>query len=321
MSQSVHLRNCSLLMVLACLVIPASALATPARHAGLFGHVSLGAGVATVRPSGLDVLDDNETRNTLESKGRQQSENLMLLNAELGYAFAKTGTTVLAAISTEGPCSLSLRQEIEGVGKMSIDVRYERKEVWKDPYLVGSSRSRTDAEWFGFAMTWEHVLGTGAGLRFEQMNVEVDDDLIGQRQADLRRDGKETTLGVSYDWALAGAGVLTPSLSHIWIERDGKANSGRGYGVELTHLLEVGRLSYATRLEWQRTDFDGSHPIFQQKREETVYGVSEMISFAEPFGFRNWSVFGIVAAEQGDAHLTYFDSSSLLAGAGLGYRF
>ncbi len=307
------------------LFIPFSTLATAhagdAGRSGLFGDIRLGGGIVSVRPSGLEVLDDNERRDNLASRGSRQSEGLVLLGAELGYTFKETGTTLLAGIGTESPFTVSLRHEVGGVGELTLCALYEKKEVWRNPYLVGVNRSRTDAESVGFALNWERILGTGARLVFEQMNVEIEDDLIGQLESDLRRDGRDTTLGLGYSWDLGTGGVLSPSLSHTWIDREGDSNRGCEYVAELKHLLGVGSLIFATRLELKQTDFDRAHPIFHKKREETAYGISEFISFAEPFGFKDWSLFGFVAIGATDSNISFFDNSILLSGTGLGYKF
>jgi hypothetical protein len=321
MKQSVYRRMIRLLLTLSLLVAPAVVLAGSPETGGLFGNIRLGGGIAAIHPSGLEVLDDNQRRDNPGNKARKQTESLILLGAELGYAFKETGTTLALTLDTEGPLSLALGQEVNGLGTLSLSARYEKKDAWQDPHLVGVDRRRTDAESRGLGVNWESILGTGAQLVFEQMWVDVEDDLSGQLEPGLRRDGKDTTLGMGYAWNFAAAGVLRPKLSYVWLDRDGAANSGRGYGVELQHLLGVGRLSFATRLEWKRMEFDAIHPLFQQTRQETTCGMSEMISLAEPFGMENWSLFSFFGIAKTNANIRFFDSSILISGAGIGYKF
>ena len=321
MKQSVHRGMIRLLLTLSFLVAPAIALAESAESGGLFGNIQLGGGIARIHPSGLDVLDDNQRRDNPDNKARKQSENLILLGAELGYAFKETGTTLALTLDTEGPLSLSLGHEVDGLGAVILRARYEKKDAWQDPYLVEVDRRRTDTESRGFAVNWEHILGTRAQLVYEQMWVEVEDDLSGQFEPGLRRDGKDITLGIGYTWDFAAAGVLSPRLSHLWLDRDGAANSGCGYLAEVQHLLGVGRVSFATRLEWKHMEFDAIHPRFLQTRQETSYGMSEMISLAAPCGMENWSLFSFFGVAKTNANIRFFDSSSLISGAGIGYKF
>ncbi len=320
MKRSVILGITSLFITFISLSTPVIAFETDSGHRGLYGNIQIGGGIISGHPSGLDVLDDNERRDDLSSRGQRQSEAQILLSADLGYIF-KEGTTIGVGIRTEGPLYLSLNHEIEGAGDITLSARYEKKEVWQNPYLVGVNRNRTDEESLGFAVTWEQIMGTGVNLTFEQMNVEVEDDLIGQIEPALRRDGTDTSLSLGYDWNLGAGGILSSSLSHIILEREGASNSASAYGAEIKHLLEAGRLTFATGLEFKETQFDAIHPIFNKKRQESTYTISEMVSFAEPFGFENWSIFLIAASVTTDSNASFFDSSIFLAGSGIGYKF
>lgn len=312
---------CSLFIALMTLSSPAIALDDGEDQSGLFGNIRLGGGVVNTRPSGLEVLDNNERRDNLVGRGSRRSQGLMLLSADVGYTFKESGTKLMAAVNTEGPISLALRHEIVGVGELTFSALYEKKEVWKNPYLVGTRRSRTDAESLGVAMVWERILGNGARLALKHQQIDIADDLIGQAEPMLRRDGTDTTLGFGYSWDLAAGGVVSADLSHIWLNRDGAGNRGYAYLVEVTHELDVGRLTFSTHVELKNTHLDGVHSVFNKKRKESACSFSEMITFAAPFGYKNWSVFGIAAIGAADANIDFFDSSMLFSGAGIGYRF
>ncbi|HMB14926.1 MAG TPA: DUF2860 family protein [Pelovirga sp.] len=288
---------------------------------GLFGTIRLGGGVVNTRPSGLEVLNDNEKRDSLEGKANRRSQGLLLLSADIGYIFDESGATLMAAINTEGSISLALRHEIVGVGELTYSALYEKKEVWKNPYLVGANRNRTDAESLGVAMDWERILGSGARLALKHQQIDIADDLIGQAEPGLRRDGADTTLGIGYCWDLDAGGVVSTDLSYVWIDRDGAGNRGYAYLVEVTHELNVDRLTFSTYVELKNTYFDGVHPVFNKKRNESAYRFSEMITFAAPFGYTNWSVFGVASIGATAANIDFFDSSTLFSGAGIGYRF
>ena len=320
MKRHITLGICSLVTTITILMAPANASQEEAGQGGFFGNIRLGGGVISGNPSGLEVLDDNDILD-LNSRGSRRSKAVILLGAGLGYTFKMTGSTLLAAMDTEGHFSLSLSQGMKKVGVLTLSALYENQEVWQNPYLVGVSRIRTDAESVGFAINWGHILGTGAWLVYEQMQIDIVDDLIGQIEPELRRDGKDTTLGLGYSLDLAAGGVLIPSLSYTWIDREGAANSGSSYVAELKYVLGVGRLIIDTSLEWNYTGFDGASPIFHKKREETSFGISETISLAEPFGFKKWALFGIAAVREIDSNITFYDSSLLLLGAGIGYNF
>jgi hypothetical protein len=193
--------------------------------------------------------------------------------------------------------------------------------VWENPFLTGVDRNETDAESFGYGLDCDNVLNTGIGIYFKQMEIDVDQDLIGDIEADLRRDGADTTLGMSYPWNLGAGGVLSGSISYILIDRDGEANSGHGYAAELNNTLGWGRFSFATGLELIAREFDAIHPVFNEKIEEAAFTVSETVSYTEPFGLKNSYLFGVAAYSETVADIAFFEGNAFILGAGVGYRF
>lgn len=299
---------------------PLTAQAGGAWRSGWFGDIQVGGGVVDSQPSGLDVFDDNEKRDRIE-KGADLSEGFFLIGGEIGYGFQSTGTMVSAGGGMEDPWRVSLGQRMGDWGLITLSAFYEEQEVWKNPYLIGVDRDETDAESFGCGLDWDNVLNTGISIFFKRMEIDVDQDLIGEIEPDLRRDGADTTLGIRYPWNLGAGGVLIGGIQYILIDRDGGANSGHGYAAELNHNLEWGRVSFATALELVATEFDETHPVFNEKREEAMFTVSETVSFAEPFGFNNSYLFGIAGYSETAADITFFESETFIVGTGIGYRF
>jgi hypothetical protein len=287
----------------------------------LYGDIQVGVGIMSGHPSGLDVLNSKKSRDDLYSKGQRHSEGIAFLSGNIGYTFKEIGTTLGVGIRTEGPLYFSLSHEFESVADMTLSALYEKNMVWKNPYLVGVNRSRTDQDSFGFAVNMRQILRTGLHFKFEQMNVDIKEDLIGQLDPDLRRDGTDTTVGIGYDWNLGARGALSSNLSHTWYDREGTGNEGCSYVAELKHMIGAERLTFVTGLEFKQTQFDATHPIFNKKRQESTYSISEMVSFAEPLGYESWSVFIIAAYGATDSNIRFFDSSILFAGSGIGYEF
>ncbi len=308
-------------ILLIALVMSASAQSEVVEQGGLYGDIRIGGGVVSSRPSGLEVFDDNEKLDSLDNSGNRQSVGIPLIGAEVGYAFNNSGTKIFAGVDMGKPFYVSASQEFAGVGSLSLSALYENKNVWENPYLDGISRSKTDAESVGINMNWDNVLDTRIRLFLDQKFIDVEQDRIGQIQPDLRRDGADTTMGIGFSMDWGSAGVLNSSLRHIWINRDGASNSGCGYAAGLKHALVKGRITYATSLEISRIDYDKLHPVFNKKREETTYGVLETVAFAAPFGFDNLYLFGVAAYGKTNANITFFDSSTVAFGTGIGYKF
>lgn len=308
-------------ILLIAIVSTASAESDAAQKVGFYGDIRIGGGVISSRPSGLDAFDDNERLDSLDASGKRQSVGLPLIGGEVGYIFDNSGTKLFAGADIGKPFYLSVSRELTGVGNLSFSALYEKTDVWENPYLVGVNRSKTDAESVGYGLNLDNVLDTGIRLFFDQKFINVAQDRIGHIQPDLRRDGTDTTLGIGFSMDWGAGGVMSPSLRHIWIDRDGTSNSGCGYAAEITHTLFKRRLSFATSLKISRIDYDKLHPIFNKKREENAYGVLETIAFAAPFGIDNLYLFGIAAYGKTNANIIFFNSSSVALGGGVGYKF
>lgn len=310
-----------MILLLLTLFLPGAVRAGEAWKDGWFGDLQIGGGVVSARPSGLEVIDDNERRDSLSEEGSRESEGLPLVGGEIGYGFQKTGTMVSAGGGMEDPWHVSVGQKIGRAGRITLSALYVEEEVWENPYLTGVDRDETDARSVGYALNWDDILNTGLSVFVEQMHIDVDQDRIGEIEPDLERDGADTTVGVSYPWSLGRGGVLLAGISYTQMDRDGDAESGYGYAAALNHVLEAGRFAFATDLELSAKSFDEDHPVFNEKREEVTFTVSETVTFAEPFGFKHSYLFGVAAYSETDADLTFFDSSGFLAGSGVGYRF
>lgn len=299
---------------------PLTAQAEGAWRSGWFGDIHVGGGVVDSRPSGLEVFDDNERRDRLD-EGTDLSEGFFLIGGEIGYGFQSTGTMVSAGGGMEDPWRVSLGQRMGDWGLIALSAFYEEQEVWENPYLTGLDRDETDSESFGCGLDWDNVRNTGISIFFRRMEIDVDQDLIGDIAPDLRRDGADTTLGIRYPWNMGAGGVLSGGISYILVDRDGDANSGHGYAAELNHTLEWGRVSFATGLELVATEFDETHPVFNEKREEAMFTVSETVSFAEPFGFKQSYLFGVAGYSETAADIAFFEGDAFILGVGIGYRF
>ena len=309
---------CSLYITL---LLPLQAHAESGMENGWFGNFRVGGGLISSRPSGLDVFDENEKLYNLTSRGSQLSEGFPLFGLDIGYRFQGIGTTISTGTGMESPFHLTLGQEMGDLGSLTLSALYDNEDVWENPYLTGVNRSKTDAESLGFAFTWDNILNTKIGAMYEQKSIDVKNDLIALSQPELQRDGTDTTFGLSYLFNYGAAGEMTANVRYSWIDRDGVSNSGSGYGVGLTHELGFGRLQFATGLDYSQTDYDNVHPIFNKTREESVYVASETVTFLEPFGVKSTYLFGVVAYSETIANINFFDSSNLILGTGIGYRF
>ncbi len=290
---------------------------------GFFGNIMLGGGLAAGRPSQLEVTDDNEIINGLDERVERYSEAIPVIMAEIGYAIVSTGTEVSLGNKSGRTylLALAVNQSLDDLGSLRIILSHGYNDVWKDPFLVGVKRDDTKEITTSLEVDYETILGTGTQLSVSSAQIKIDDDQIGIREPNLKRDGSAITFGAGYVIAFNEKNVIIPSIGFVVDERDGKSNSSTGYRLELEHVLGLGKFTFITKLAFRETEFDKIHPIFNLTREEKGYELSEFITYAEPFELRGFSINGLIAYSHVDANIRFFESDVLVVGLGIGYSF
>jgi hypothetical protein len=294
------------------------AIAESGEESGFFGSLTVGGGYATGRPSQLDMDDDNKVLGNLNDRVESYSEGIPVLLAQIGYAFS-TGTIIDVGLGKEDDDSatISISQLLGKPGLVSLGLDVGESEVWRDPYLVGVERAVTDEITVGLTLDYAEIFGTGAMLSIGGRNIRIEDDTIGSRQPDLRRDGSQFAAGAGYAFELGDGHAITPYLEGIKDTRDGESESSSGYRLSLNHSLKLGKWIFDTTLSGGQTEFDAPHPIFKHTREENMFEVSEVITYEELFGFKNFSISGFVNYSSMDANINFFDSNVLSIGMGV----
>lgn len=194
-------------------------------------------------------------------------------------------------------------------------------EVWEDPYLTGTDREDTDETRTGGRLDLEGILGSGLSLGYSVMNVEVDDDLIGEENALLKRDGVTHSVTASYAIPLGESNSLTPQLQYEIGDLDGESNSYDSWGGGLIHTFTNKKMILATTVSAGTAEYDRIHPIFKKTRYEETYAVSSTITWLNPLGYENFSLSATGSYAETDSNIDFFDSTDTMVGMGIGYRF
>ena len=312
-----------LLLIVLIVPVQVEAQQDEPERGGFFGNIILGGGLASGKPSQLEVTDDNEIINRLDERVESYSEAIPVIMAEIGYAIVSTGTEISLGNKSGRTdlLALAVNQSLDDLGSLRIILSHGYNEVWKDPFLVGVKRDDTKEITTSLEVDYETILGTGAQLSVSSAQIKIDDDQIGIREPDLKRDGSAITFGAGYVIAFNENNVIIPSIGFVVDERDGKSNSSEGYRLELEHVLGLGKFTFVTNLAFSETEFDKIHPIFNLTREEKGYELSEFITYVEPFGLRGFSINGLIAYSHVDANIRFFESDVLVVALGVGYSF
>ncbi len=289
---------------------------------GFGGDIYLGGVAISGRTSQLAVSDGNRRIDGLDERGEQSSDFVPYLSGELRYTLADTDTTFFVSNEdTFDGLALGIVQTWNDKGKIRIAGTYDRRDVWEDPYEVGVRRSRTDETALGVALDYEQILGSGLQFSTSIRKLNVDDDRIGQRRKELRREGYLSAFEIGYVLALIEDHQVIPSLRYEREDMRGKANASDGIALALTHVWQSGPWCFESQAGIGWTNYRQRHPIFDKRRKAVTYEVSTQISYYEPFGWSQVSVYTLAGYGLTDANIGFFDSDALTVGMGIGYHF
>lgn len=277
---------------------------------GWFGSAMLGGGVSHGNFSLLDAGESNKKISSLEDTDKKETKGNPLFNAEVGYLFDETGTWVsmnvmdnLSELDTSVIGNLSVGQSLGDLGTLAFQFTRSRNDVWEDPYLVGVDRKTTKATELTLGLSYEELMGLPVSVGMEYTKVKVKNDVAGKRDSDLARYGH-----------VYGTTLTFPLYF-------GESNSYDGYSVNLMHRFEMERWSLSSMLMAGERRFEAAHPAFGKTRDETDWLFSTEYTYNAPFGYDDFFVQVQGSVGETDANIAFFESSTMMIGAGVGYNF
>ncbi|MCP4116689.1 MAG: DUF2860 domain-containing protein [Desulfobacteraceae bacterium] len=288
---------------------------------GIFGTIMVGGMYQTGKPGLLST--DNSDRKTLTSLGDSDKSDdgfQAMVMGEIGYRFDETGTEVSMGFM-DGMPGLTLAQEVDGLGLFSLSGGWGREDVWKDPYVTGKARRKTDMDVMEFSVAWEDIMETPFMVGYTFTNIDVDKDLAGIRHKDLRRDGNVHTLELGSPLFMGEQNSVFANLACAIGDMDGRSNSYTGWNLGFTHMLDMEGWSLETTVAAGRRDYDEKHPDFNRTRDEKEYTIGTEYTLYRPFGMENYFVSVFAFHTRVDANINFFDSDDTTTGMAIGYSF
>jgi hypothetical protein len=192
------------------------------------------------------------------------------------------------------------------------------KDVWKDPYLTGIDRQKTEENRYG----WKLAYNRGQlEVNYERETVDISHDDIGARLPDLARNGDIHKITAKYGIELGRGFVIEPRFTYTSAKMDGESNSYKGHkgGVVLRKMDP----SYMVELsvDGGSNAYDKIHPIFNDTRKEKTIETMGIVTWLSPFGMEPWAISAGAGYEKTGANIDFYDQDSVLAFMTVGYRF
>ena len=273
----------------------------------------------------LIVNDKNEKTDNLNDEADSFNITLPAVMFDLRYKFRDTDTKVyLATPLEESGIALTLGLTQTFIDKSKLDLAVFSKimaQAWKDPYIVGVVRDDTNIKDVGFTVDYNHILDTGLNLYYGYNLVDVDEDVIGTRFNDLKRDGIIHTTGFGYMIALDESNIIIPGIEYSKANMDGESNSYNGYKIKLQYKRTKENYIFNAFVSADRKDYDKMHPIFNKTRDETEYSAIAIFTLLNPFGYDKFFTNFIAGYSYSNSNITFFDKRTYVSGITIGYNF
>lgn len=229
-----------------------------------------------------------------------------------------------------------MRQSIGSLGNLRASLlSSSEREVYKDPYVVGVDRSKTDQTSNGMRLGWEHIMQSDFELTYTHRKIEVDKELSGTTLAadgglqlsaaqvnELDRNGDFNKIDFSYIAQLSPDSLFTSTYSYVDYDLDGNAMSMSGPMMQLDYRytgLQDWALSASALVGTMSSD--DYNPIYGKKQEQDSFGASLTAAYLEPFGLKDWKALGTLAYGQQNNNIDFYETSISSVNLGMMYNF
>lgn len=287
---------------------------------GFSGFVFLGVAYTDKEMSLDDASEDkNQSISSFNQSTKNESEFSALVTGALNYRF-KSGTTIGFGDADHG-LALYVMQEIKDVGSIYLGVTGEEEDVYSDPFVVGSARVKTDKESFKISLGWEKIMQSAVSVAYSINSIDIENDISGKRDSNLKRDGEIHTLDVSALVFENETHEFGAGIAFSIADMSGKSYSNAGVGLELFHTYKGNKWDVQTGVSVKYAEYDGRHSEFNKTREDTFASLGSSYTLYDPFGFEDFFISVFATYSQNGSNINFYDSSELITGMGVGYSF
>ncbi len=294
-----------------------------ASDAGLSGRLQ---GGAFYLQTDSQLSTNGSNRRTDDLNGPADTHDTLsgLAAIYLKYQF-ESGTALYAGNPLEAGEGIAVSAGVsQPIGNSLLDLSIiwsPIEEVWENPYQTGSARDETEVDAYGVKLEWQEIGGSPWEISYRIDRFDVADDVIGDLEADLERDGWTHELGLSYTLSLTPGLSLEPRLSYTFADKAGRSNTY--HGVEAGVLLQrarppwilIGVISGAFH-QYQET-----HPLFDETRQEGLLTTFAQVMRLNLFGLPRLFASAGAGYIRSDSNIDFFDSGTLIGLASVGFQF
>jgi len=312
------------------------------RESGFSGYVELlGAYIST--NSQLNTDSDNKKTDSLDTSGKRVENFKPLPLGLVAYTFADIRTQLFLGVLPENIAQGLFQVEagarhdlLDGTTLRASVIPFTpiEQETWKDPFVIGQDRKKTDISSFGVRLAAENIRRSGLNFRYGWARQNIDDEesgtfLFSQPQSpltpkdldDLDRDSNFHRLTVEYSFKLMPRMYLRPILRYTRGDAEGDANSFHGLTPQLSFQYFGSRFQATLNVIGTGEWYDDTHPVFDKTRRDYNLGLLAIIGYKDPLGLKNFRIDWFNALFESTSNINFYESTNYLTALGIGYSF
>ena len=309
---------------------------------GFSGYIEiLGAYIST--NSQLNTDRDNKKTDSLDKSGERVGKFKPLPLGLVRYTFAGSRTQIFLGVLPENLAQGQFQVEAgarhlvsNGTGLRASVIPFTpiAQEAWKDPFVVGQNRRRTDVNDYGLKLAAESIGGSGLTLKYGWARQTLDEEKSGTfllsqpgstLSADdldkLDRDAYFHRITAEYSFRIDPQIRLTPILKYTRGDAEGDANSFNGFSPQLSFLYFGRRFQASVNVSAEAQWYDNRHPVFGKTRRDNKLGLFSILGYKDPFGFKDFRIDWFNALFSSNSNIEFYESSSFITAIGVGYNF
>ena len=205
---------------------------------------------------------------------------------------------------------------------LDLSVFIDEDELWQDPYLTGVKRELTWVPTFGLIMDTDGLFGSPIHMNYMVKRTWVEDDVSGDNDSRLRRDGYVHELKTGYNLYTDESfeSLITPSFIYTRDDREGGANAFNGYGLEISYSTEGDRNAFMMSGSVETDRYDEVHPVFSKRRNDMDYTL-EFFYTRKHLWVKNLYLRLGCVFNQVDSSIGFFSETNIYYGFSIGYSF
>ncbi len=290
---------------------------------GFSGRIQAGA-LFFQTDSQLIATDNNLVNHDLKDSAETYDNSMFFATGQVQYQF-KSGTTLYVGNPLEVGQDVTLAAGVtHPMDTTTLDVAVTWLpfgEVWKNPYLTGKKRQKSDLDSYGLRLKLTQILGSPWEAEYKLRSINVEEDDIGDLEADLQRDGRVHELGIKYTIPVGSGTSIRPDLGLSFGDIKGKSNRYHGVSAGVLCRKQAFPWIFIGRIGGSFKQYDSTHPIFNETRDEWGLNVFGQVMRLNLFGVE--PLFASLMAGYGhsDANIDFFDSHSTIAMISTGVNF